>query len=148
MLEENPASSISPAITVGDSSSSTQAVDLTGLINSNIAMIERLKTESGKFKEMLDDIFNNDPTFQEHDKAVKEASKIRSNTKKQILKTPQAADLDSKVQELRNQIKNRTQDLSELLQDYAKTTGMSSFETETGHVKQIVYSAKLVDIGG
>lgn len=148
MLEENPVSSISPAITVGDSSSSTQAVDLTGLINSNIAMIERLKTESGKFKEMLDDIFNNDPTFQEHDKAVKEASKIRSNTKKQILKTPQAADLDSKVQELRNQIKNRTQDLSELLQDYAKTTGMSSFETETGQVKQIVYSAKLVDIGG
>ena len=125
----------------------TSVMDLTGLINSTIAQVERLKTEAGKYKEMLDDIFQNDPTYQEHDKAVKEATKVRSNTKKQILKTPQAADLANRVNELRSQVKDRNQELSDYLQDYARTTGTSSFETETGEVRQIVYTARLVKIG-
>jgi uncharacterized coiled-coil DUF342 family protein len=135
-------------VSLADDSTAAQSVlDLTGLINSHLSQIERLKTEAGKYKEMLDDIFQSDPTYQEHDKAVKEATKVRSNTKKQILKTPQAADLAAKVQELRSQIKERNDELSDYLQEYARTTGTSSFETEDGRVKQIVYSARLISIG-
>ena len=130
-----------------DSDAATTILDLTGLINSHISQITRLKTEAGKFKEMLDDIFVSDPVYQEHDKAAKEAAKIRANTKKQILKQPQAADLTAKVQELRNQIKERNQELSDYLQEYARSTGTSSFETEDGQVKQIIYTARLVTIG-
>ena len=60
----------------------TSTIDLTGMINSTMSQVEKLKIEAGKLKEMLDDIFQNDPTYQAHDKAVKEASKIRGNTKK------------------------------------------------------------------
>ncbi|OGD08251.1 hypothetical protein A2397_05550 [Candidatus Amesbacteria bacterium RIFOXYB1_FULL_44_23] len=125
----------------------TSTIDLTGMINSTMSQVEKLKIEAGKLKEMLDDIFQNDPTYQAHDKAVKEASKIRGNTKKQILKMPQAADLSNKILELRAQIKERNQELSDYLQDYARTTGTNSFETEDGTVRQIIYTARLVKVG-
>jgi hypothetical protein len=133
----------SPAASLGVS----DVMDLTGLINSHISQVDRLKVEAGKLKEMLDDIFVSDPVYQEHDKAVKEASKVRNATKKQILKQPQALDLTVKIQSLRTQIKEHNEELSGYLQDYARTTGTTSFETEDGTVRQIVYTARLVKIG-
>jgi hypothetical protein len=125
----------------------SEVIDLTGMINSHLDLVEQLKTEAGKFREMLDDIFVSDPVYQEHDKAVKEASKVKAATRKQILKQPQALDLANKIQELRGQIKERNEELSGYLQDYARTTGTTSFEASDGTVRQIVYTARLVKIG-
>lgn len=119
-------------------------LDLTGIINNHLSQIEGLKQEAAKYKEMLDSIYQNDPTYQLHDKAVKEATKIRSNTKKQIQKLPQAADLVNRIQSLKSSVKELSQAMSEYLQDYARTTGSTSFETTDGEVRQIVYVAKLV----
>ncbi len=129
------------------SANPTAVVDLTGLINSHLTTIENLKIELNKLKEMLDDIFTNDSTYQEHDKAVREASKVRANTKKQILKMPQAADLSGKIQDLRGHVKDLNEELSGYLQDYARESGTTSFETPDGTVRQIIYTAKLVKIG-
>ena len=123
-------------------------VDLTGLINSHLNQIENMRTQLSKYREMLDSIFANDSTYQAHDAAVKEASRVRSATKKQILSQSQAADLQSKINDTRSHIKELNADLSDYLQDYARTTGLTSIETETGEVRQIVYTAKLVKIGG
>lgn len=142
-LIQNDKNQISEAEVV----SSTPTLDLTGLINSHIHQIDNLKTKAGKLKEMLDDIFQNDSTYQEHDKAVREAAKIRNATKKQILKLPQAADLANQIQSLRSMIKEHNEELSGYLQDYAKETGTTSFETDDGTVRQIVYVARLVKIG-
>jgi hypothetical protein len=125
----------------------SQTSDLVSLINSTRGQIGHLREEAGKLKEMLDDIFQNDPTYQTHDAAVKEASKIRSGTRKQILKMPQAADLTNRIQSLRSQIKERGGELSDYLQDYSRSTGANSFETEDGQVLQIIYTAKLAKIG-
>ncbi len=126
----------------------TSVLDLTGLINSHLSQLTRLKAETGKLKDMLDGIFINDPVFQQHDTAAREAAKVRAGTKKQILKQPQAADLAAKIQELRTQIKERNQELSDYLQEYARSTGTSSFETEDGQVKQIISTSRLMSIGG
>lgn len=125
----------------------SEVLDLTGLINTHISQVERLKVEAGKLKEMLDDIFISDPVYSEHDKAVKEAVKVRGATKKQIMKQPQALDLSVKIQSLRSQIKEHNEELSGYLQDYARTTGTTSFEAPDGTVRQIVYTARLVKIG-
>src|SRR3972149_7926271 len=121
----------------------TETSDLVSLINSTRGQIGHLREEAGKLKEMLDDIFTNDPTYQTHDAAVKEASKIRTGTRKQILKMPQAADLTNRVQSLRSQIKEKNGELSDYLQDFSRSTGANSFETEDGQVLQIIYTAKL-----
>jgi predicted nucleic acid-binding Zn-ribbon protein len=125
----------------------SEKADLTALINSHIDLIDRLKKERSQLKEMLDDFFRNDSTFQIHDTATKEASKIRTQTKKQILKQPQAADLAGRIQSLASQIKEHNTELSGYLQDYSRTSGTNSFETPDGEVRQIIYIARLTKIG-
>ena|SRR3989344_4676886 len=119
-------------------------LDLTSIITNQVAQIELRKTQASKFREMLQSIFDNDPTYQTHDATVKEASKVRSATKKQILRLPQAADLAQKIADLRTEIRDINKSLSEYLADYQKDTGLMSIETEDGVVRQIVYTARLV----
>src|SRR5581483_3717476 len=73
------------------------------MIKTHITQMEELQEKITKHKEMMDDIFKNDETFQEHDKVAKEASRIRGNTKKEIMKRPEVADLDSKMKALKSE---------------------------------------------
>lgn len=119
-------------------------LNMESLIKGHIATIEKLTEEARKHKEMLDDIFANDPTYQEHDKAAKEAAKVKQGTKQQILKQPQAAELDKKVRELKSELKENQGSLSDYLQEYARMTGVNEIEGDDGEVREIVYSAKLI----
>lgn len=119
-------------------------VSIGEMINSNLASIQTLEESMKKYAEMLQSMFDNDPTYQEHTKQAKEAVRVKSQTKQQILKMPQAADLNSKVKDLKLQIKETRASLSEYLQEYARLSGSSSFEDSQGVVRKIVYVAKLV----
>lgn len=134
--------SAEPATTAPDLVTNT--LNLTETINSFLTQVDRLKEEVGKYKDMLDSIYENDPTYQQHDAAVREATKIRSATKKQIQKMPQAADLANKVVDMRQQIKDLNTDLSEVLQQYEKATGLRQIESSDGQIRQIIYTARLV----
>jgi hypothetical protein len=124
--------------------SATEVLDLSARINDLIGKVDALKKQLSKYREMLDSIYANDPTFQLHDSAVKEATKVRNGTKKQLQKLPQAADLAARIQDSRNQIKELNDSLSEYLLDYQKNTGSFQIEGEDGQIREIVYSAKLV----
>ncbi len=119
-------------------------LSMESLIKGHIATIDKLSEESRKIKEMLDDIFANDPTYQEHDKVAKEAAKVKQGTKQQILKQPQAADLDKKYKELRGELKENQGSLSDYLQEYARMSGVNEIEGDDGEVREIVYNAKLI----
>ncbi len=119
-------------------------VNMESMIKSHISEIDKLNTELKKHKEMLDDIFKNDKTFQDHLEKAKEASKIKQNTKKQILKRPEAADLDNKVKSFKSQVKETQEALSDYLQEYARMSGVNEIEGDDGEVREIVYVAKLV----
>lgn len=119
-------------------------ISMESLIKGHIATIDKLSDEAKKHKEMLDDIFSNDPTFQEHDKAAKEAGKVKQNTKAQILKQPQAADLDKKIKDLKSELKENEASLSDYLQEYARLSGVNEIEGDDGEVREIVYTAKLI----
>lgn len=113
-------------------------LDTSATINSLIARIDALKEDTGNLKDMLDSIFANDPTYQMHDTAVKDAAKIRNQTKKQILKLPQALDLSNKIADKKSHLKELQSDLSGYLQDYSRTTGFTTFESTTGELLEIV----------
>ena len=119
-------------------------LNMESLIKGHIATIDTLSTEAKKHKEMLDDIFNNDPTFQEHDKLAKEAAKVKQGTKQQILKQPQAAELDKKIKELKSELKENMGSLSDYLQEYARMAGVNEIEGDDGEVREIVYNARLI----
>lgn len=124
----------------------TVLLSITEMINSNLASIERLEKEARKYGEMLQGIFDNDPIYQEHTKLAKEAQRVKSATKQQLMKMPNAADLAGKVKSFREQIKEQRAGMSDYLQEYARLSGSTDFEDGEGNVRKIVYVAKLVKV--
>lgn len=119
-------------------------LNMESLIKGHISTIDKLSVEAKKIKDMLDDIFSNDPTYTEHEKLAKEAARVKQNTKAQILKQPQAADLDKKFKELRSELKENQGSLSDYLQEYARMSGVNEIEGEDGEIREIVYNARLI----
>ena len=95
---------------------------------------------------MLQGVYDSAPTYQTHNAAVKEATKVRSQTKKQIQKQPSVQDLIAKIGDSKAHIKDLTDTLSGYLDQYAKS-GQTSIETPGGKVKQIIFVPKLVSVG-
>ena len=123
--------------------SSSVLLNMESLIKNHITTIDKLSGELKKHKELLDDIFGSDKTYQEHLEKAKEAGKVKQATRQQILKQPQAGELDKKVKEFKAQIKENKDSLSDYLQEYARMSGASEIEGEDGEVREIVHSAKL-----
>lgn len=114
------------------------------LILSYIIHIDRAQDELKKLNEMLDNILINDPTYKENLDKAKEAARIKLATKQEILKQSEPASLNSKITDLRTQIKELRTSLSNHLQEYQKLSGSNQIESDDGEVREIVYMAKLI----
>lgn len=119
-------------------------INMESMIKTHMAALDKLTQEIKEHKGILDDIFLNDPTFQEHSEKAKEASKVKQGTRAEILKRPQAADLNNKIKALKSQLSETQDALSDYLQEYARLSGTNEIEGDDGEVREIVYSAKLV----
>jgi len=104
--------------TIVEETPAEMLVNLESTIKEHIASVDKSKTELKKLKEMLADTYKNDPTYVEHDKLVKEATKVRSKTKSELL--------------------------SDYLREYMRLSGANEIEGDDGEVRDIVYVAKLV----
>lgn len=135
-------------IATDETNSGQILINMEALIKNHIDAIERLQEEIKKHKEMLDDIFNNDPTYKEHVEKAKEVNKIKQNTRSQILQRPQAKELDEKVKSLKSQMKENKDSLSDYLQEFARLSGLNEIEDNKGEVREIVYVARLVRKSG
>ncbi|MBI2601275.1 hypothetical protein HYW42_04975 [Candidatus Daviesbacteria bacterium] len=127
-----------------DDSGATVIINLEGLIKNHITGIANLKEEIKKHKEIIDDILSNDPTYKDHAEKAKEAARIKTATKNQILKQPHAADTAEKLKSMRSELKEQQDALSDYLGEYQKLSGVNEIEGDDGEVREIVYVAKLV----
>ena len=127
-----------------DGSDAVLLVRIEEMIKTHISQIDKLQEDISKHKEMIDDIFGNNSTYQEHDKLAKEAAKVRSKTKAEIMKQPQVGDLDNKLKTLKSEQKELKEGLSDYLREYQRLSGSNEIEGEDGEIREIVYSAKLV----
>ncbi|MBI2196707.1 hypothetical protein HYU45_03835 [Candidatus Daviesbacteria bacterium] len=118
------------------------------MIKTHLSQIAELKEEITKHKDMLDDIFAQDETYQEHDKLAKEAARIRSNTKKEIMKRVDVADFANKLKSLKSEQKELREGLSDYLREYQRLSGSNQIEGEDGEMREIVFVAKLVKRSG
>jgi len=114
------------------------------MIKTHLAQIDTLAEQITKFRDMVNDIFTNDETYQEHDKIAKEAAKIRSKTKSEISKRPDVADLSNKLKALKSEKMELSEGLSDYLREYQRLSGSNEIEGEDGEIRQIIYTAKLV----
>ena len=131
----------------GEVVGTSKTVAVSSLIQNSLGQIEKQESELKENRQMLEDAFNNDPTYREHNDKVKEATKVRNATKAQIMKQPAVMELANKVKEMRTALKEAKEALSSYLQEYARMTGEQSFEGPDGEVRQIVYTARLVKVG-
>lgn len=120
---------------------------ITNLIQNYLSQIASSQKELKEQKQMLADALNNDPTYKDHESKAKEAARVKTATKAQILKQPALAQVNEKIKEITSSLKEARESLSNYLQEYQKTTGLSSFESESGEVQQIVFVAKLIRVG-
>jgi len=132
------------AVSKTDTNDSTVLLDLENLIKSHVSGIDKRKEELKKIKEMLNDIFVNDPTYQEHEKQAKEANKVKGVTKAQLIKLPNAKELGDKIKTITSEIKETDGALSDYLREYQRMSGSNEIEGDDGQVREIVYVAKLI----
>lgn len=123
---------------------STVLTSLDELIKTHIASIDRLSEEKKKLGEMLADGFNNDASFKEASDKAKEAAKVKSQVKQQILNRPGVIEVANKLKNVTAEIKERQMSLSDYLLEYQRMTGVNQIEGQDGEVREIVHVAKLV----
>lgn len=126
-----------------ENSDTTQLLRVEELIKANIAKIDSLQLEINKSREMVDNALTSDETYREHDRLAKEAAKVRSKTKSEIMKQPAVATLAGKLKELKEQQKELKNILGDYLADYQRMSGANTIEID-GEVREIVYVPKLV----
>lgn len=135
---------VSESAPASEESRADIVLNMESMIRSHMSSIAQLKQEAEKNQGLLDGIFDNDPTYQKHCEAAKEASRIKSATKQQILKQPQAAELFEKVKNLKAELKDMQVALSDYLREYQRLSGLNQIEDDEGEVHEIVYTAKLI----
>ncbi len=130
--------------TIGSSSDAALLMKIEEMIKTHLSQIDTLQESITKHKEMLDDIFGNDEVYQEHDKVAKEAAKIRSATKAQIMKRPNVADLANKLKDLKTEQGELKDGLSDYLREFQRLSGLNEIEDDKGELMEIIYVPKLV----
>lgn len=130
--------------TQDDTSGASVLLNLESMIKSHLSSVARLDEEYKKFKGMFDDIFENDPTFRQHNEQAKEAAKLKSATKAQIMKQPQVAELNEKIKTLKGEIKDMQSAISDYVNEFHRLSGVTEIETDEGEVLEIIQVAKLV----
>lgn len=126
----------------------TNLFTIENLIKTHVSHIETVKNELHKHSEMMTDILNNDESYKKITEEIKEHNKKKTEAKQNLLKVPSTATLNQKIKDMKQEIKELNQALSNYLQQYQKLADTDQIESEDGEVRQIVYSARLVKISG
>lgn len=118
------------------------------LIKTHISHIDTVKLEMSKQVEMFNDILANDPDYKKAADEGKEVNKKKAEAKQNVLKSPSNASLNQKIKDMRQELKELKNALSNYLQQYQKIADTDQIESEDGEVRQIVYNAHLVKLSG
>ncbi|MGB9637339.1 MAG: hypothetical protein ACPLY7_00895 [Microgenomates group bacterium] len=119
-------------------------LNLESLVKTYVAKIAELEKELRTKSQILTDALENDVVYHEQAEKVKEANKLKSATKQQILKSPQLAEISERIKEIKFDLQDGRAILSDYLQQYQKQTGATQIEVGDGEVLEIVSVVKLV----
>lgn len=119
-------------------------LSLEEMIKNNIESLDKLRVELKQHREMFEDAFVNNPTYREHNERVKEANKVKSQTRQQITNQPSVLQMANKIKSMRSEMKERQSALSDYLKEYQRMTGANEIEGRDGKIREIVNDAKLI----
>lgn len=117
---------------------------LENLINGNIMDLERLQSSLKEQNAMLKDAFENDAEYAEVSEKAREVQKLKKAVKDKIIQDPAVALLNEKVTDLRAEVKETQEALSDYLTQYYQESGLRQITGTDGEVREIVTSVRLV----
>jgi|GEM_PF-669446 len=117
---------------------------LENLINGNIIDLENLQSSLKEQNAMLKDAFENDAEYAAISEKAREMQKMKKAVKDRVMKDPAVALLDEKVADLRAEVKEARQALSDYLTQYYQESGMRQITGSDGEVRELVTSVRLV----
>lgn len=132
----------------GTNETVTSLFAIENLIKTHISHIDTVKLEMSKQVEMFNDVLNNDEGYKKASEEGKEVNKKKAEAKQNVLKSPSNASLNQKIKDMRQEMKELKNALSNYLQQYQKIADTDQIESEDGEVRQIVYNAHLVKLSG
>ncbi len=118
------------------------------MIKKRLKIIDDLEEEIRKIKALYQESLENDENFQEiqeQEQKFKEETKEKKIT---VLEKPELKNFNEQIKQIRDDIKENREVLSQELADYYKDSGSMEITDSDGNVKRIVFSAKLIDFGG
>jgi hypothetical protein len=113
------------------------------IVRRRLVILEKAKKEIMTLKEMYNDIFVNDAGYNAADKIVKEVTKKRKDVTAQLARQPQAVELNGKIKDLKEHIKENEDALSTELMEYYKTAGVTEIEDENGNVQEFTITIRI-----
>jgi hypothetical protein len=117
---------------------------LEGLIKKYLFNISNIEKDLREKRTMFGDIFSNDAIYKQHEDKVKEMTRIKNNTKAEILKQGESYELMTKIKDTRDQLKELKKDLSEYAQKYYEVSGSKQITSDDGQEMEIVLTTKIV----
>lgn len=133
-----------PTANIPSDTAASTRINLESMIHRYVADTEKLHEQMKTQKEMLEAAFQNDATYAQQDAVVKTEVKKKNEIKQKILKTPAVAMVNDKVKQLKEEIKNTQEILSQYVRKYQESTGLNQIMSEDGEVREIVVVTKLV----
>lgn len=119
-------------------------LNLEDMIKAHISRIEKLQNESREQQEMLTNVLANSEVYREHDEKAKEAAKIKSATRAEIMKQPSVMQVAAKVKDMKQELSESQKALSEYLSEYQRLAKTNIIEDENGEEREIVNNCKLI----
>jgi predicted RNase H-like nuclease (RuvC/YqgF family) len=129
--------------TLEGSDQANTIMNLENMIKTNNAQINKLSIELAEARDVLKDAFEGDTTYREHAEVAKEANKVKSATKAQIMKKPDVAQIATQVKVLTSELKELKVAFSDYLKEFNRLSGLTEID-DNGELLEIVYVAKLV----
>jgi len=118
------------------------------MIQRRLKIISDLQVEINKVKTMYDESLENNAMYQEAQKQEEEVKKIKEAAKVKVEKVkenPTLKGMMDQIKELKEDMKNNKDVLSQELADYYKDSGSMEIADEEGNVKHIKFNAKLTN---
>ena len=119
-------------------------LQLETMINGYLMDLEKLQQQVKEQGQMLKDGLENDAEYAACLEKAKTVNKEKKTIQDKLMQEPSLALLNSKVKDLKEEVKDVQQGLSDYLQQYFQQSGLRQITGTDGEIREIVTHLKLV----
>lgn len=119
-------------------------IQLENIINGYLGDLEKFQQELKEQSQMFRDALENDAEYAAIVAKAREVSKEKKARQDKLIQEPSLALVDSKIKDIKVDVKDTQQALSDYLQQYYEQSGLRQITGIDGEIRDIVTTVKLV----